>query len=132
MDRRGDKVVEIEKYLDELCRIFPQTFKEYMDNFEKRAACERYFEKIIEASIDLVFVIIKENKFRSPDSDRDALKVLVENDVVSESLAESLGNAKSMRNIIIHEYGQIDDELVFNSLKKELVKDVGKLLGVIR
>ena len=132
MSRRGDKIIEIEKYLIELKNIMPKDIEEYLGNLEKKAACERYFEKVIEACVDLVFVVIREGGFRSADSDRDALDVLCENGVISCELADGLGNAKSMRNIIIHEYGNIDDELVFNSLKNELIKDVKKLLDVIR
>lgn len=132
MSRRGDKIIEIEVYLEELGEFLPIDFESYMGNKLKRAACERYFEKIVEATIDLTFVVIKEKGFRSPDSDRDALEVLRENSVIPSELAGKLSDAKSMRNIIIHEYGYIDDRLVFNSLKNELISDIEKFLGAVR
>ena len=46
MNRRGDKVIEIEMYLKELRSILPNDLEMYLNSFEKRAACERYFEKI--------------------------------------------------------------------------------------
>jgi len=36
-----------------------------------------------------------------------------------------------MRNIIAHEYGRIDNELVFHSLVEELIPDVQEFLKVI-
>jgi len=33
-----------------------------------------------------------------------------------------------MRNIIAHEYGEIDDEIVFNAITEELIKDVGEFI----
>ncbi len=131
-NRKGDKIIEIEKYLKELESFLPSDFNKYINNIEKKAACERYFEKIVEAVIDLVFLVIKDREFRSPISDRDALNILSENGIMSLELSDKLGDAKSMRNIIIHEYGYIDDKLVFCSMKKELFCDVEKFLEAIR
>ena len=128
-NRKEDKIKDLNGYLVELEEILPKDLNEYLTNFEKKAACERYFEKIIEAVIDLAFLIIKENKFRNPNSERDALKILFEEEVIGEGLSIKISEAKSMRNIIIHEYGNIDDELVFDSLTKELIKDVHDFIG---
>ena len=51
MAKKEDKIEEINKYLEEFSQILPPTYEVYLENFEKRAACERYFEKIIEAVI---------------------------------------------------------------------------------
>ncbi len=131
-NRRGDKIVEIEEYLEKFGSIIPNDFDEYIEDFMRKAACERYFEKIVEAVIDLVFLVIKEKEFRSPISDRDALNILSENNIVSGELSEKLGDAKSMRNIIIHEYGFIDDKKIFRSIKNELINDVEKFLEAVR
>lgn len=130
MNRRDDKIVEIEKYLDRLEEFLPSSFDEYMNDEKTKAACERYFEKIVEAAIDLVFIIIKEGGFRSPETDRDALDVLCENNIISFNLAGKLSDAKSMRNIVIHEYGDIDDKLVFDAMKNELIVDIKNFLKV--
>ncbi len=127
-NRRGDKVIEIEDYLGKLESIVPENLDKYLDDFVIKAACERYFEKIVEAVIDLVFLIIKERKLRSPESDRDALGILSEKNIISSDLADKLSNAKSMRNIIIHEYGCIDNKLVFESIKNEILNDVKEFL----
>ena len=131
-NRRGDKIVEIEEYLEKFGYIIPNDFDEYIEDFMRKAACERYFEKIVEAVIDLVFLVIKEKEFRSPISDRDALNILSENNIVSGELSEKLGDAKSMRNIIIHEYGFIDDKKIFRSIKNELINDVKDFLEALR
>jgi len=131
-NRRGDKIVEIEGYMDRLKSIIPENFNKYLDNFVIKAACERYFEKIVEAVIDLAFLIIKENEFRSPNSDRDALNILSEKNVISSTLSDKFGDAKSMRNIIVHEYGYIDDRKVFDAMKDELFNDVEEFLEAIR
>jgi uncharacterized protein YutE (UPF0331/DUF86 family) len=126
--RIQDKREEIEQYVDELESILPTTFSAYQQNLEKKAACERYFEKIVEAVIDLAFLIIKENNFRIPEEEKETFDVLVEEKIISNDLAVKLKDAKGMRNIISHQYGSIDDKVVFVSITDELRKDVREFL----
>lgn len=130
--RIEDKIKEIEDYLGQLLDILPKNFQEYIVNYEKKAACERYFEKIVEALVDLAFIVIKEKKFKIPEDDIKAFFVLVDENIIEEKLAERLREAKGMRNIIVHEYGKINDELVFYAIAEELEKDVVEFLEKIK
>ncbi|MBI2130320.1 DUF86 domain-containing protein [Candidatus Woesearchaeota archaeon] len=124
MGRIEDKISEINRYLRELESILPPGFEEYQSNLEKKAACERYVEKIVEAATDLAFLVIKNRKLRMPDDDLDAFNVLLEGKIIDDGLAARLKNAKGMRNIISHQYGNIDDEIVFEAIDKELSRDI--------
>lgn len=127
-----DKIEEIEKYLAELRTIVPKDLKEYICNFEKKAACERYFEKIVEAVVDLVFLIIKQENLKIPEEDKESFDILSSEKIISSELAAKLKDAKGMRNIISHQYGNVDDEIVFASITEELEKDVQELLKVVK
>lgn len=131
-NRRGDKIIEIEGYMDNLRDFSPSSFDEYMSDGKSRMACERCFEKIVEAAIDLVVLIIKEGKLGTPMSDRDAFDILSEKNIISSVLSNKLSDAKSMRNIIVHEYGYIDDEKVFHAIKNEILDDINELVGAVR
>ena len=128
MNRRGDKIVEIKKYLDELRDFFPSSFDEYISDGKTKAACERYFEKIVESVVDLAFLVIKERGFRSPDFSREAFIILSEKNLISDELSLRLGNAKSMRNWLTHRYGKVDDRRVFDAIRDKLFFDVEKFL----
>lgn len=130
--RIKDKIEEIEKYLMELLEIVPASFSEYVKDAKTKAACERYFEKIIEAIVDLAFLVIKEKGFRTPEEDKEAFDILAEEKIISEQLAQKLKEAKGMRNIIAHEYGRVDDRIVFESITEELVRDAKEFLKNIR
>lgn len=132
MKRIKDKINEINKFLDELKGIIPSNLKEYESNIEKKAACERYVEKIVEAITDLAFIIIKNKKFKIPEDDVDAFNILSENKVINEDLSKKLKEAKGMRNIISHQYGKIDDEIIFESIAEELDKDVREFIKSIK
>ena len=89
----------------------------------KKAACERYVEKIAEALTDLAFLAIKGKKLAIPEDDIDAFRILQESGLIEPSIAQKMRNVKGMRNIIAHQYGTIDDEVIFHSVKEELGKD---------
>lgn len=131
-NRINDKIREIESFLVELGEILPSDLKEYLDNFEKKAACERYLEKIIEAVVDLAFLIIKEKGLKIPEEDKEAFDILSKEGIISKQLAEKLRHAKGMRNIIAHEYGSTDDEIVFHAAKDEIEKDTEEFLKCIK
>ena len=132
MTRINDKIGEIEQYLQEISDILPADFEEYKNNFEKRAACERYFEKIIESVVDLSFIFIKEKNLKIPEDEEGVFNVLFNEKILSERLYEKLKDAKGMRNFIIHQYEKIDDEIVFDSLKEEFLLDIEEFLAQIK
>jgi len=118
--------------LEELTGFVPEDFEDYIHDFRTKAACERYFEKIIEAAVDLAFLLIKERKFRTPEDDKGAFDILAEENVISIKLATKLKDAKGMRNIIAHQYGNVDDRTVFESITEELARDVHDFLRDIK
>lgn len=130
--RINDKIKEIEVFLDKLSEILPINLKDYIKDSRTKAACERYFEKIVEAVIDLAFLIIKERGFKTPEEDKEAFDILSEEKIISDNLAEKLKDAKSMRNILAHKYGTVNDELVFYSLTEELEKDVKEFIKAVK
>jgi len=132
MNRVKDKINEIEKFLGELESFLPASFEEYKNDYRIRAVCERYFEKIIKAIIDLAFIIVKEKNFKQPEYEKQVFDILVESNIISQKLSRKLQDAKGMRNIIAHEYGKIDDDLVFESITKEIIRDANEFIRLIK
>ncbi len=131
-ERIGDKIKEVEKYLENLESYVPDSFEEYTDDEKTKDACEHCFEKIIEASADLAFLVIKEKKLQLAQDDIQAFFVLSDRKIISEKLAENLSDAKRMRNIIAHEYGEIDDAKVYYAIKEEIINDVSEFIECVR
>jgi len=127
-----DKINEINVYLDELSNIVPSEFDEYKSNNLVKAACERYFEKIVEAVTDIAFMVIVKRKLRVPEDDIDAFKILLEHKIINEELYKKLKEAKGMRNILAHQYGKIDDKIVFEAIKEKLDNDIRNFIKHIK
>lgn len=131
MSRIKDKINEIHVYLEELSKIVPSEFDDYKSNNLVKAACERYFEKIVEAVTDIAFMVIVRRKLRVPEDDIDAFNILLEHKIIDEWLYKKLKEAKGMRNILAHQYGTINDKIVFESITEELDKDIRDFISTI-
>lgn len=133
-ERIKDKIAEIEEFLEFLTARIPENLEEYKTNLEKKAICERYIEKIIEAIVDLAFLIAKHLNIAIPaqTSDTEIFDIVAENNIISQELSKKLQDAKGMRNIIAHEYGKVDDEIVFESISSELKEDTIEFISNIK
>ena len=61
----------------------------------------------------------------------EIIQLLKEKGIINNILSKNLQAAKGMRNIIAHEYGKIDDEIVFEAVTEELGKDVKEFIKCI-
>ncbi len=132
MSRLNEKIKEIEEYCSELEEVAPLNFEEYANNLMRKLACERALEKIIEGVNDLAILIIKEKRLPIPKEDIRAFEILLEKSIISKELAEKLKQAKGMRNILTHEYGKVDDEIIFEAIDKEILKDAHEFIIKIK
>lgn len=130
-ERIRDKIIEIERYLEQLESVLPISFEEYKNNQKIRDICERRFEKIIEAVEDLAFLVINCKKLKHPEFEKEIFDILRENKIISEVLSKKLKDAKGMRNFIAHQYGKINDELVFEAVTEQLENDVNEFIKII-
>jgi len=128
INRRDEKIKQIEEFMENLESTFPIGYEEYINDFKIRAIWERYFEKIIEAVVDLALIVIRYYEFEKPEDEESSFYILRDNDIISDSLADRLRAAKGMRNIIAHEYGKVDDNLVYESVNNELFEDVNEFI----
>jgi len=126
-----DKIAEIEEFLEQLESILPLDFEEYKRDFKIKLMGERSFEKIMEAVTDLAFSVIKKKELKQPEFEKQSFDILANSKIISDELSKRLQDAKGMRNIISHQYGKVNDELVFNSLTEELIPDVQKFIKSI-
>jgi uncharacterized protein YutE (UPF0331/DUF86 family) len=133
-ERINEKIEEIEKFLEFLLKRIPPNLEEYKNNLDKKAICERYIEKIIEAIVDLAFLTTKHLKIETPakTDELSIFEILFDNKIINEQLKIKLKEAKGMRNIIIHSYGKIDDEEIYNTLKEEIGTDIEEFIKSIK
>ena len=119
-ERILSKIDELDSYLLELKEIVPNTFDDYVDFKEKRRACERPLQISIETVIDICNLILKGLRLGVPGEEEDVFDKLEKSKVITKKMKKTLKSMKGLRNILVHRYGEVDDELVFQNLKHNL------------
>jgi uncharacterized protein YutE (UPF0331/DUF86 family) len=103
--------------LRELQDVDPQT---YTENKLLRRAVERTLHLAIEACLDIGQHVIAREGFRLPEDNKDVIAVLGENDVLPGALLPNLIAMARFRNLIVHDYARIDDQIVLDIVKRRL------------
>jgi len=118
-DRLLAKIDVLEGYLKELREILPGSFEEYK-KVEKRRACERLLQVSIECVIDICGLIVIGLRLGLPAEEDDLFEKLEQAGIITSSRKESLKKMKGFRNILVHEYGHVDDSIVYEILQNNL------------
>ncbi len=110
------KLAELDGYLNELSQIAPSSFDEYVRSIEKRRACERLLQISVEVVIDICAMLVQSLKLGLPAEEDNIFEKLVRAGVISDEVAKTLKRMKGFHNILVHEYGQVDDRIVFDTV----------------
>lgn len=113
------KIDRLDQYLNELSDIMPENFESYQ-KIEKKRACERLLQVSIESVLDICAQIVIELRLGLPSEEDDIFEKLEQAKIISSTTKETLKRMKGFRNIIVHEYGRIDDRLVYDVLKNNI------------
>lgn len=114
------KIDALEGYLKELGEILPASFEEYEKKVEKRRACERLLQVSIECVIDICGLMVIGLRLGLPAEEDDLFEKLERAGVITPSRKESLKKMRGFRNILVHEYGHVNDVIVYEILQKNL------------
>jgi len=118
-ERTLAKLDELDGYLVELRSVAPATLQEYR-TVEKRRSCERLLQLSIETAVDVCSLLVAGLRLGLPGEENDLFEKLAEREVISRPMADLLRRMKGMRNILVHEYGRVDDELIFDAVTHRL------------
>ncbi len=118
-DRILARLDALDGYLEELRQVVPPTFEEYR-RVEKRRSCERLLQIAIEAVLDVCGLMVSGLRLGLPGEEDDVLEKLGTAGVVSTELKDRLRKMKGLRNILVHEYGRVNDRLIYEVLQNEL------------
>lgn len=117
--RTLQKIDELDRYLRELNQILPKTFQEYKQ-IEKMRSCERLLQLSIECCIDVAKLFVTGLKLGVPSEESNIFDQLKNHNILSENVIMKLKEMRAFRNILIHEYATIIDEIVFEKSQKNL------------
>jgi uncharacterized protein YutE (UPF0331/DUF86 family) len=118
-DRVLGKLDQLAGYLGELRSIVPERLEGYL-GVEKRRACERLLQISVEAVMDVCGLLVSGLRLGLPAEEDDMFDKLGRRGVVSDAMGDTLRRMRGLRNILVHEYGRINDELIFETIRNRL------------
>ncbi len=129
------KLARMNMYLEKLKPIAQKKISDYKEDFYLKSSAERLIQLVVECASDINNHVVVETKRRPPEDYGLAFIRASEAGLISRELAERLKGSAAMRNILVHEYMDIDDDKVFKAIPlalkdyKEYMAQVESFIG---
>ena len=92
------------------------TQEEYQRNLLIRRAIEREIQLMVECATDINNIILKKLQGAPAKDYFNSFIDLAENEVIDMDFPLAIAPSTGLRNILVHEYQRIDDQIVFASI----------------
>lgn len=114
------KLAELDNYIGQIKEYSGVGIAQYRKDWKIQRIVERTLQMMIETCVDIANHVIADSKLRPPSSYADAFVVLKEGGIINDSLSRSLQKMAKFRNIVVHQYEQVDAAVVVLIIKKHL------------
>lgn len=114
------KLVILKGYIEELEPFKGISFEEYKKDYVKRRAVERLLQLIVETASDITSYVLVESGKAAPKNYYDSFIRAPEVNLLSPELASKLAPSTGLRNRLVHEYGDVKDEIIFESVPEAI------------
>ena len=92
------------------------SLEEFLENDMIRDSVERNLQVAIQICIDIGAHFVASLGFRTPETYADIFVILREERILSDSQSEVMQRMAGLRNILVHDYLEIDPVLVYEHL----------------
>lgn len=132
-DKIEQRLVKLEQAMRKLKEIALQSWEQYNNSEALRDRAERNLQVAAQACIDIANHIIADRGYRTPQGYAESFSVLAEEGIITDRLADKMKMVAGFRNILVHDYLEIDNKIVYSSLNhlddfKQFASNVYKLL----
>lgn len=101
---------------------------ENLEDYRRLDCIVLNLQRTCEATIDIAMYIVSTRKLGIPQTKKEAFKKLEENNIISKDMSKNMQNMTGFRNIAIHDYKEINEEI----LKEVIEKHLNELLEFAR
>lgn len=113
------KLIErLERALNRLESKKDVSFEDFEKYWELHGAIIHELQVAIQTIIDIGTHLISELGLKSPDFYREIANILEQNNIIPSDYAENLRKIIAFRNILVHEYMELDLKEVYKNLQK--------------
>lgn len=114
------RLLKLDEYLAILHQIRRYSHREFLDNPERYGSAERFLQLAIETLTDLGNHVIAELELGNVDWYSDVPRRLCEAGYIDNQIEQTWVRMIGFRNILVHEYLEIDREIVYRVLQDNL------------
>lgn len=120
-----NKSVIINKF-DSIERCIKRIYEEYEDNPENLEDYRRMdsivlnLQRACEVTTDIAMYIVSTRKLGTPQTKKESFELLEQNNLISSDTCKKMKNMIGFRNIAIHDYKQIDEEILKDVIENHL------------
>ena len=114
------KLKKMAEYLDELESAGNISLDEYLRDFRLRRAVERLIQLIVDVAIDVNTHVVVDAGRPAPEDAYGSFIEAASLGLIPDSLAREIAPSTGERNIIVHEYEDLDDTIVYESIADTL------------
>lgn len=114
------KLSKLSEYVNELRMANDINWNEYQKNVRNRAFVERYIHIAIQTVFDIANHIISYQEWKEPETYRETFSILASHGVLPDEKIADYQNMASFRNMLVHHYDKVDDEVVYGIFKNKL------------
>ncbi|MDI6689769.1 MAG: DUF86 domain-containing protein [Actinomycetota bacterium] len=114
----NSRLKRLEKCVQRLKSVAMVDKERFLGDEDLQDKAERNFHIAIECCLDIGNHIISALGFRAPKNYGDIFKVLGEEKILPEEFSKTLGKMAGFRNILVHDYLEIDLGEVYKNLQK--------------
>ena len=109
MDVVLNKKESIERCINQIKLYYStQSPLPFEEDYYKQDAIAANLQRACEQSIDVASHIIKKYKLGLPKSTKDCFDILATNNIIPESLSKELKGMVGFRNLLVHQYMEMD------------------------
>ncbi len=114
------KLSKLEDYHSQITEYKDISLVTYKMDWKTQRIVERTLQMMIETCSDIAGHIIADMKYRVPASYAETFEVLRENRIIKKDQVEILVKMAKFRNVVVHDYDQVDAEIVIGILQNSL------------
>jgi uncharacterized protein YutE (UPF0331/DUF86 family) len=115
-----NKLQTIERCLKRIREEYEGYEEEFNENFTKQDSVILNLERASQASIDIATHIVKSMKLGLPQSSRELFVLLEAADIIDVEISQQMQNMVGFRNIAVHDYQNLNIEIVVSIIEKHL------------
>ena len=115
-----ERLEKLQQYVKILESYKKYSLEEIKNDYTLRGAIERYLQVAIECAIDIGEMIISFEALRKPETYREVIRILGEKNILPKDFSNKFEDAVKFRNILVHMYTDIDINILYKILQRNL------------